>query len=197
VRKRTDQLSRKRMDRIATLSEDLMAEANEVGSQVKTLRIAIRDATKQLSDDIGLATPPPSQSTRSAAGATAGQSSASSSGARPSGGAPSPQPKESSSEDGGRFGKRWTLGKGSSPEAADGASADGAGADGGSADGGSADGGSADGEATDGARLLALQLSVAGTDEEAIERRLREDFGIADPAPIIDSLRQGAATGSV
>jgi cell division septum initiation protein DivIVA len=39
---------------------------------------------------------------------------------------------------------------------------------------------------SEGARLLALQQMMAGVDPEVIERRLREEFGIEDPRPILE-----------
>ncbi|MGH2980967.1 MAG: hypothetical protein ACRDKV_02855 [Solirubrobacterales bacterium] len=39
---------------------------------------------------------------------------------------------------------------------------------------------------SEGARLLALQQLMAGADAEAIEKRLRQQFGIEDPKPILD-----------
>ena len=39
---------------------------------------------------------------------------------------------------------------------------------------------------SEGARLLALQQMMAGVDPEVMERRLRTEFGIEDPKPILD-----------
>lgn len=39
---------------------------------------------------------------------------------------------------------------------------------------------------SEGARLLALQQLMAGADAEVIEKRLRQEFGIEDPKPILD-----------
>ncbi len=41
-------------------------------------------------------------------------------------------------------------------------------------------------EISEGARLLALQQMMAGVDPAVIERRLRDEFGIDDPKPILD-----------
>ena len=41
-------------------------------------------------------------------------------------------------------------------------------------------------EISEGARLLALQQMMAGVDPQVIERRLRTEFGIEDPKPILD-----------
>ena len=42
------------------------------------------------------------------------------------------------------------------------------------------------GQPSDGARLVALQMKVAGEDDEAIAQRLKDEFGIGDPAPILE-----------
>jgi len=39
---------------------------------------------------------------------------------------------------------------------------------------------------SEGARLLALQQHMAGVDAETIEKRLREQFGIEDPKPVLE-----------
>ena len=39
---------------------------------------------------------------------------------------------------------------------------------------------------SEGARLLAMQQMMAGVEPEIIERRLRTEFGIEDPKPILD-----------
>lgn len=44
------------------------------------------------------------------------------------------------------------------------------------------------GKASQGAVLLATQMAVAGGNREQIEARLRNDFGIEDPGPILDGL---------
>lgn len=44
------------------------------------------------------------------------------------------------------------------------------------------------GDVSEGAVLLATQMAVAGGSREQIEARLRNDFGIADPGPILDGL---------
>jgi vacuolar-type H+-ATPase subunit H len=41
---------------------------------------------------------------------------------------------------------------------------------------------------SEGARLLALQQMMAGVDSEVIEARLKKEFGIEDPQPILDWL---------
>ncbi len=41
-------------------------------------------------------------------------------------------------------------------------------------------------EISEGARLLALQQMMAGVDPQVIERRLKTEFGIEDPKPILD-----------
>ena len=40
-------------------------------------------------------------------------------------------------------------------------------------------------EISAGIRLLATQMSVAGSDREEIERRLREDFGVANATDVV------------
>jgi hypothetical protein len=47
-----------------------------------------------------------------------------------------------------------------------------------------------------GARLLAVQLVAAGADPKRIEQRLRDDFSIADPSKILDSLAGSDSEGS-
>lgn len=42
------------------------------------------------------------------------------------------------------------------------------------------------GEISEGVRLLVLRQIMAGEDSEAIEAQLRDDFGIEDPAPIVE-----------
>ena len=40
----------------------------------------------------------------------------------------------------------------------------------------------------DSARLLTTQMAVAGSSRAEIESRLRIDFGIQDPAPLLDAI---------
>ncbi|MGI8462334.1 MAG: hypothetical protein ACR2OC_12000, partial [Solirubrobacterales bacterium] len=43
-------------------------------------------------------------------------------------------------------------------------------------------------QAAEGARILATQMAVAGSSRAEILVRLRKEFGIADPEPIVDSV---------
>ena len=47
------------------------------------------------------------------------------------------------------------------------------------------------GKASEGAILLATQMAVAGSSHDEIARRLRDDFGISETEPILDSLLGG------
>jgi hypothetical protein len=49
-------------------------------------------------------------------------------------------------------------------------------------------GGELDSGASEGARLLATQMAVAGSTRDEIAGRLREEFGIDDPSPILDEI---------
>ncbi len=44
------------------------------------------------------------------------------------------------------------------------------------------------GDRFDGARLVALQMAVAGTSREEVEAHLRRGFGLEDPHPILDDV---------
>jgi hypothetical protein len=46
---------------------------------------------------------------------------------------------------------------------------------------------------SEGARLLALQQLMAGVEPEVIESRLKNEFGIEDPKPILDWMGLHAA----
>jgi hypothetical protein len=47
---------------------------------------------------------------------------------------------------------------------------------------------SAKGDVSEGLRIVTTQMSVAGADREEIAARLKDEFGIADPAPILKSV---------
>lgn len=166
VRERAESLSRSRTDRIASLTEDLMAQAGEVEGQVRKLREALTAATEQLGRELSLGTevaPPPSAETvstppKSLGGADGPGTSPAAAIRAPTKPKPSAASESAASEGSkGRFGKRRNR-----KHVAQDASA--------------------------GAQLIALQLSIAGTDRETIAQRLRDDFKIPDPTPILDSL---------
>lgn len=46
--------------------------------------------------------------------------------------------------------------------------------------------GTGSGAAHDAARLVAIEMAVAGDSREIVGRRLREEFGIRDPGPLLD-----------
>ena len=48
------------------------------------------------------------------------------------------------------------------------------------------------GEGYENARLLALNMASIGEPREVVERRLREDFGVANAAEVVDQVYRGA-----
>jgi hypothetical protein len=47
---------------------------------------------------------------------------------------------------------------------------------------------SSKGEVSEGLRIVTTQMSVAGANREEIAARLKDEFGIADPEPILKSI---------
>jgi hypothetical protein len=51
--------------------------------------------------------------------------------------------------------------------------------------------------AHDAARLVAIEMAVSGDTREMVGRRLREEFGLSDPKPVLDDVfGRGTASGS-
>jgi vacuolar-type H+-ATPase subunit H len=57
ARQRAERLTRERMDRIATVTEDLLQQASAVQEQAAALRVALEQATAELSSDLGAGRP--------------------------------------------------------------------------------------------------------------------------------------------
>jgi len=164
ARQRTESLSRERMDSIESLTGDLLEQAGAIQRETEQLRRALSAATSQLDSELAI-----EEEELAAHGAPAAMRTAPPVAATtapdepdeifPDSDAPSSEETSDGEDDAGSAGL-FSRRRKRKP---------------------------VDPDSSDGARILALQLSVAGADEEAIEARLRE-LGVEDTRAVLDSL---------
>lgn len=163
TQRRVEQLARARMEKLSTVTEDLLGQADKVRQEVDGLRRAIDGATAALAADLGLApgeassepAPPPSAPgsppTPTVAPAGAGAPSQSSwlDGLAPPAGAahPDPSPETHRSE---------AVRESGLPSEV--------------------------------IEIFVLKMLATGSDREAIERRLAEEFAVENPAAVLARL---------
>jgi len=158
TQRRVEQLARTRMEKLSTVTEDLLGQADRVRQEVDSLRRAIDGATVALAADLGLAPGEASGGPSETPGPGADASST------PSG----IEVVESSS---GRDGIAAPPETGQpSPEAQQ------------------TEGARESGLPSEVIEIFVLKMLATGSDRAAIERRLGDEFGVEDPSAVLERL---------
>lgn len=173
---RAERLTRERLERISTLTEEVLSQTANIQRQADALAKVLEKSVADLGRELGVDQPVVKPAGSPAGGAAQSQGKPESQRAgTTSDVVPSAEQKEevptaaeeASAGGAGRlFGRRRKrFGSGNASE---------------------------EKRVSDGARLVALQMRVAGEEDDAIVLRLREEFGVRDPQPILQSLAEEA-----